>query len=264
MRTYKSHNLMKNITILNSQPPQPQDNKRWWEFYVIRYFIGSIIGAIIVAYILANSVDLQTQLHLNQMFDAKQITGKSYVLFLLIGFAYCYIASAPILVMHATRGIWKKNLDNKTEDKSKCKKIINCVVALIVIAALIITGCFTPKFMTFIKQCYHTISCVLLALIVCVQIWLLTFSFKQTASYYKNLTRARAVEKKSNRDNYIESYKHLREHGNAFAIILFELLLAFILINTSSINCIIIVITLWIIPAAVVWALGTYLEFKMI
>jgi uncharacterized membrane protein (DUF485 family) len=71
------------------------------------------------------------------------------------------------------------------------------------------------------------------------------------------------------------SYKHMREHGNSFAIVLLEVMLAVLLYAVGSIGFqqpltaankdafilpYVAVVILWVIPAALVWVVGTLFE----
>ena len=81
-------------------------------------------------------------------------------------------------------------------------------------------------------------------------------------NYYKSLAveRAKRQDGTSKYDEFIESYKHLREHGNAFFILLMELALALVLFSVEKIHIALLMVLLWIVPACFVWFLGTYLE----
>ena len=57
---------------------------------------------------------------------------------------------------------------------------------------------------------------------------------------------------------YVESYRHLREHGNAFFIALLELLLGVALFYSPVPWGVILM--LWIFPTAGVWLFGTLLD----
>ncbi len=69
------------------------------------------------------------------------------------------------------------------------------------------------------------------------------------------------VEDKDFSPEYITSYKHMREHGNAFGVILMEILFAkFLIIFSFSIWAIVI----WLFIGFLGWFLGTYLESKIV
>ncbi len=110
-----------------------EDYARWWESYLVRYAIGTVIGAL-CAYILLEAAgdDLKsrflmippvTQDHISALVEAcKKINANAcaaqlqlfqglysfniaqLLLLGIYGLAYCYIASAPGLVIHAVRG----------------------------------------------------------------------------------------------------------------------------------------------------------------
>jgi hypothetical protein len=77
--------------------------------------------------------------------------------------------------------------------------------------------------------------------------------------YYHDLTKKRAQATAAGKE-YIESYRHLREHGNAFFIALLELLLGAALFYSPVSWA--VVLMLWITPAAGVWFFGTFLESR--
>jgi hypothetical protein len=70
------------------------------------------------------------------------------------------------------------------------------------------------------------------------------------------------MRKRANADKigeqYVESYRHLREHGNAFFIVFLELLLGTALFYSPFPW--VALLALWIFPAAGVWLFGTLLE----
>lgn len=209
-----------------------ESSYRWWEFYLVRYFVGTVCGTVIVLFLVLNpestihriiieNIPLQNQaadsnvskasvtdqktqekssINLKQNDEKQKQPGIPWEpihlwVYGLVGLAYCYIASGPILFLHAVRG-WL------TEEKGIYK-------------------------------------------------------------YYSKLSKKRAKRNDSKVvKEYVESYKHLREHGNAFLIVFFELLLGMILFFSSLIG-IIIAILIWVALAASVWVIGTYLETKL-
>ena len=79
-------------------------NSRWWEFYFVRYFVGTVLGAIIV-YVLTVSSDSALSASLVPGVT-KEISYPHLLLLAAYGLAYCYIASGPVLVLHATRSVF--------------------------------------------------------------------------------------------------------------------------------------------------------------
>ncbi len=71
--------------------------------------------------------------------------------------------------------------------------------------------------------------------------------------------------KKNQVDEYVESYRVLREHGNAFMIIVFEILLAALLswVHSNDCECVVICLLLWVSLGAIAWVIATCLEFHI-
>jgi hypothetical protein len=119
-----------------------------------------------------------------------------------------------------------------------------------------------------------TIATYLFAFIVWLQYLVVVLALLKSEAmfaFYQSLTASRDKAK----GGITDSYRHLREHGNSFFIVLLEILLGFVLISvgtfgpTASVNLRIIedtlllyisIIMIWIVPAALVWLVGTLLE----
>ena len=86
---------------------------RWWESYLVRYFVGFIVGAICIAALGAQVGVLQD---LTAFLATNTTSGSATpkadwtaltVAVALLGLGYCYIASTPITVLHVARyGQW--------------------------------------------------------------------------------------------------------------------------------------------------------------
>lgn len=113
----------------------------------------------------------------------------------------------------------------------------------------------------------NLIPALLLAFVLALQARLLARAFKSERSivlgYYGKLTKARA-DSSLGSSEYVESYKHLREHANAFLIVLFEAALGLILYFSESLFTSIAVLVLWISPAAIIWFFGNLLEHEYV
>lgn len=86
-----------------------QINNRWWESYLVRYFLGFIIGALCVV-VLAWKFGLVAEWQkvtalVNEPGKEPPKPDWSYIAFssALLGLGYCYLASTPITVLHAGR-----------------------------------------------------------------------------------------------------------------------------------------------------------------
>lgn len=79
-------------------------NTRWWESYLVRYFVGFIVGIACVSLItheLCIAADAATFFRTNGV--NKPDWSAIVFLVALAGLGYCYIASTPITVLHAGR-----------------------------------------------------------------------------------------------------------------------------------------------------------------
>lgn len=226
---------------------------RWWEFYFVRYFVGTVVGAAIVLYLNTPETSSLSNLIIPGVSDVGQLDAQRLSLLAALGLAYCYISSAPVLVLHATRGVFL------AKETTAFSWFFYGSLALVGAMA------FGFYFYQAIPNTTAILSVVMLAIILCLQLVPLGFSIykegERTHSYYTCLTKARSQDTEETRQ-YIESYKHLREHGNAFFILLFELALGVILAAVPKVNIAFIVLLLWIIPATLVWLVGTILECR--
>ena len=92
-------------------------------------------------------------------------------------------------------------------------------------------------------------------------IGLATCRIDLTKQFYVGLAKQRRAESNSTiREDYTESYRHLREHGNALLIILMENILALGLSNAHDLAMMVGLIVVWIFPATFVWFIATWLE----
>jgi hypothetical protein len=231
---------------------EPEKNKsdkigcgsnHWWEFYFVRYFVGTVVGGAIVLYLNTSKASSLHNLIIPILTDISQIDVQLFSLLAALGLAYCYVASAPVLVFHATRGVLVKN-------SSGTGYWLFFVGFLVLVVGAVSAFCFCAEL--------SIISYVLLAIVLLLQLVLLGFSIHKKGEgvhdYYLKLTAARSKDT----GQYVESYRHLREHGNAFFIIIFELMLGAILANTN----VLVVLVFWTAPAALVWLIGTILECR--
>jgi hypothetical protein len=77
---------------------------RWWENYLVRYFLPSIAGMFIVFWLEKNTAGALTQyLPIFHLTDWKDFGAPHLLIWMLFGTLYCYVASYPCLVFHATR-----------------------------------------------------------------------------------------------------------------------------------------------------------------
>lgn len=239
-----------------STPPSEKksapDNK-WWEFYFVRYFVGTVVGGAILLYLNSANNSSLKNLILPGVTDASGLDAQKLALLAAMGLAFCYVASAPVLVFHATRGVF---LGHAPKTYRIAVWLALGITATSATVALYAFPNFGRK---------PIVVAALFAIVVLIQFILLTFSLlghgNATHSYYLSLVHARSHDSEPARQ-YVESYKHLREHGNAFFILLFEVVLGIVLTAAPAPQVALIALLVWSVPAGFVWVIGTVLEYR--
>jgi len=236
---------------------ESQNNARWWETYLVRYITGSVVGAVIVYVILKKSgIDLIPCLD--------DIKSSSLLVLSALGFAYCYLVSAPITLLHATRSLFGK------PDGPGVSLFISCALA------------------TLVAICFAW-----LAQATYLSLWglgvfagiLLSYVYYRAVNSYKKVKHEDqwriwysrlAISRENGSKEFIESYRHLREHGNAFFIVLLEISWAiplFMIVSLSAemememeikITLMLCVTIVWLSTGMACWILGNYLEQYLI
>lgn len=229
---------------------------KWWEYYAVRYFVGTVIGAVVIAY-LNSEPNSPFAGQMTILGDSKEANFLGIGLVAALGFAFCYIASAPVLVLHAARAHMRRSTIQTHKIQSGLALVLPPIIVWFVCL------CVLPSN-----------AAIVIGLVVGSQLGLLCLAistnFKIIENFYRDLAKSRAAallnrnKKAKAGAEYVTSYRHLREHGNAFLIILFEGLLAYALVRSPSLANASIVIAVWIAPAAVAWLVGTVLESRFV
>ena len=227
---------------------------KWWEYYAVRYFVGTVFGAAIVAFL---NVEPGSPFEdrLAVLGDSKEATFLGASLVAALGFAFCYVGSAPVLTLHATRA------HLRFSSVAKSRYMSWFAVGLAALVAISALWQFLPPFAAagtgFVIGAQFGL--VLLASIT---------KFTVIEEFYRELATVRAStmpkkdEPPTPGTEYVTSYRHLREHGNAFMIVLLEGLLAYTLLHSPSRACAGVVLLLWLLPAASAWLIGSVLESR--
>lgn len=239
-----------------SESPKTDAGSRWWEYYFVRYFVGTVTGAAIVGFLFKfpGSSLYSPGLTVSKDFDnfgVKEITGLA-----ALGFAYCYVASAPMLLFHATRSQFGLR---------RSRLALALWIATSAVAAIMY---FLIASRLSIRLWSHQGAALLVFLVILVvQIAKIAYAelnrLKIISDFYRGIAEARASEKPWV-SQYVESYRHLREHGNATAILVFELLLAFVLYSVCNFAYAVAVMLLWLLPSTYTWIIGSTLESRLV
>jgi len=195
-------------------------SSRWWEFYFVRYFVGTAVGFVIVVFLLFEpNSPLSGSNPFFKEITIKDLTAANVLLLSGIGLAFCYISSAPILVFHALRSAYEYSEQQRLRSTTFLGPMVAIISSLFVIVMFPLC-----KSKSFIGDLGGVFAWMFVLVVVAIQMCLyckVLYGGKAVDAFYCCLTKCRA--KAGNADNeYIESYQHLREHGNAFLILIFE------------------------------------------
>lgn len=199
--------------------------------------------------------------------DAGKIDGPLLALLAGYGLAYCYIASAPILVFHVGRFL----LDiSKSSRASWWRAGVVLIPPLCATLAFFYTRATSGNVLYFYTCVFALFSLVIWPQYIAVGLSLL--KSKELLIFYQKVANKRGTAK----GGIVDSYKHMREHGNSFAIVVLEIVLAIVLFaagnfepfSTGTVSAskeiyvipYVGIILMWVLPAALVWLVGTLLE----
>jgi len=238
-----------------------ENSSRFWEFYAVRYSIGAVLGALILFLLVKKNQSLSDFVFIKA---GEPIDLIEVGIFLALGLLYAYLSSAPMLVLHAGRFLIPKG--SNSASKSLTFILLNLITPIAFYYFSTIPSAPTLAICPF----------VFLASLVLSGQGAIIFNCHSKRSelfaFYKNLSINRSYAK----GGFVDSYRHMREHGNAFAIVLFEIVLAMLMFATTVYMTIQnngyspdtfelatylgIVIMVWITPAALIWLVACYIE----
>ena len=231
---------------------------KWWEYYAVRYFVGTVIGAGIVAFLNEHPDSLYYgRLSLGDESTKTEAKFLDIGVTAALGFAYCYIASAPVLTLHAARA----HLRLSTLKAHWVSHII-CLSIAIAAAVFAVWRVLPPR------------AAIAAGFVIGMQFGLvlvaLCTKFSIIEDFYRQLagTRSKAMPIKDDPPSagleYVTSYRHLREHGNAFMIVILEVILAYAIFCLPSMTYAFLFVAAWLLPATFAWFLGTVLESRLV
>lgn len=228
---------------------------RWWEYYFLRYFVGSIVGAAVIVVLTKVSGSPLHGLGLTELKDlgglgVKELTGLG-----ALGFAYCYVASAPMLLIHATRA--QLGVNPLKPRIAFWLSSAGCTVGVFVCAGWWLSIHWWSRQAAALLVFLFAVITQLATVVVAQRDRL-----KAISEFYWKLANVRASEAPCV-EEYVESYRHLREHGNAVSILVLEIALAFAISAARNLTEVVLVMVLWLAPSSYSWFIGSVLESKL-
>lgn len=260
------------------------NRNRWWEAYLTRYLIGSIVGAFCLLYLMksaeATSPFINTLRDIFNIYPSPKITllkaplielfypppfsknssifksieslgGSGLILLGTAGFGYCYLVSAPLTLLHYLR---KTNLF--TPKSYLCPSVKNAY--LLIICIIFWVASFT-LFIEYPKYSYHA-AIVLFSSFILIAIFAVLTNASRTAVLDSIDLNAIKAKKKPSIDT--STYKDLSEHGNAYSIVILLIITTRFLSqkNAPSSNEQFRILIMWIGLGAICWYLARTIE----
>jgi hypothetical protein len=269
---------------------------RWWENYLVRYLMPSIAGMIIVNWLMTISGDNLKEILLFSIEKNIRLDGPNLVLLFLYGNLFCYIASYPILVFHGTRVLdfernsWKHRIHDGY--------IWTLIVFLLsIFATQLPNECHLALGASFIIVSIFALSQMYRIFLVLKEIEYNSSQIKDKSSLAYSFVHMLGVRrgkiqdistninkkqfsngsesgtketKRTNiwRNEIVETYRHMREHGNSAFIFALEIVLAaacFSIVDSDfntikKLSILGILLAIWAAPAVCIHLLGQHLE----
>ena len=262
---------------------------RWWENYLVRYLMPSIAGVAIVSWLCSQGGDgFRALLFLPPI--GMPLDATSLTLLFLYGNLFCYIASYPVLVFHATRVMdftgatrWRMEI---SRDGYLTTLLLSAAVLVLFrrgsgvaildgfrvgyLASSLATTSPAPR--AFSTHCRRR-HCR-----TCDPAFGYVYALSRRRGIPERLVRSPAstIEtiggsewRDEWRRDFISTYRHLREHGNSAFIFLFEIALAGLvccvikkpgLTPSEQMSAVGVLLFVWAVPSVLVHLLGQHLE----
>lgn len=279
------------------------ETNRWWEYHLPRYLMPSVAGVVIVNWLCSYSSDGFRAL-LALPASGKSLDTSSLILLFLYGNLFCYVASYPVLVFHATRvmdfrkGRWQAIPFRdgylttlivvvfaigiaRTECRYWAAFLTVCIFAAVQIARICVVLFHRFK----VKEHGDTVNHAYFYSYVLAHRRGIPVQkterevHSQQASRGSSLTTEKEDEDEETktvlshtnswRQEFMDTYRHLREHGNSAFIFILEIGLAALVFcvlskpNQSSpqeISAIGVLFGIWAAPSMLIHLLAQHLE----
>ena len=271
---------------------------RWWEYYAVRYLMPSIAGVAIVNWLCSYAGGGFRQL---LSLPIAGVDAPSLILLFLYGNLFCYVASYPVLVFHATRAIQFANAKWPGGYPWCDGYITSAVLATLSVILLLLFSPVSRYWIAFGSVLIYVIlqmARLFVALFPRVALRGASGPVSPAYGYAYALSRRRGkpvriedqepasafdgensagaddegatlVQQDAWRREFMDTYRHMREHGNSAFIFLLEFALAGLALcvlgkpgqsPARQLSTIGMLFALWSLPAVFVHLLGQHLE----
>ena len=246
---------------------------RWWESDLVRYFIGTLLGSLLVGVLAWELRDALQQVFQFQLDPTVGVATYMKALLsrpagvagmIIAGLAFCYVSSAPITVIHATRmyrgfpNSWARWIWMGWAAFGFLFLAVYVIGRVVPSSTLVLLFIGVPALWVWLAQYFCVIN-----------LWRdRAPRTSRFISFYVDLSLAR---QRAKAQGLRESYTHLREHSNSIFIVAIEISLACLLTcliqlsewdtaPTSKFGMLSIFVLTWLIPNVFLWGRANALE----
>lgn len=268
---------------------------RWWEGYLVRYFMPSIAGIAIILWVSTVAGDEFKELILIPK-DTNDLNSQNLILLFLYANLFCYIASYPILGFHATRVIDFRNdlwpsrwwLDGyiwsfvlgalSAAVALNAGGDLSFFLAYVLVSVYVLAQLFRLSYGLWTRKKYRGLQ------EKASPVYAYAYSLAKRRSMVEEVTQTQSQadpriadfetqtgRTRTNRwrPEFMDTYRHMREHGNSAFIFFLELSLAALVYAVVALpgktalfqlSAIGFLFAVWALPAVIVHLLGQHLE----
>jgi len=243
-------------------------DNRYWESYLTRYLVGTVVGAVCLFYLthpelMGSYVDNDFIRILKKMrceikYGSNNSTSVYILALAMLGFAHCYLVSAPLTFLHHARLVmYDKDNVKKFNPSQIWMFIVIYVLSLSAFGVFCLGICCWTEPTSKYKWYYIVIlSFILLCSLVLIFFTWSKCKYELAKRAFRVSSALKAGENKADRS----TYKALSEHGNAYSIVILQILSVFIIKNTNDCQLLTIVL-LWIGLGAICLFIAKRIEY---
>lgn len=260
---------------------QQGGGSRWWENYLVRYLVPTAVGMACIHWLNVQSGGRLTGIVASGGVPLENMEPQHVFMWFLFGMVYCYLASYPVLVLHGTRMLDFVGRAGRLSPTWFWLTSYGGMLILLVLSGLGATYFPSIWLATALVAVFALAQGARICAVLLIygspgssyegRSWAYRFYEKlagRRAGASKNQVSSGSLSPET-RVELIESYRHLREHGNSAFIFVAELLLTALLYMavTSSLKGDYSVLAtlgallgVWAAPAVGMHLLGQHLE----
>ena len=271
-----------------------RDN-RWWEHYALRYLVPTMTGMLLLRWLQLNTKGFFSHMLppagtlSNAAYTFEKISTAELLIWMGSGFTFAYIASLPILAFHASRSV---DANPKVHRAIRAlTEPLPATLLLVASTAALVAVRHVPALQALVEgrdwQFATLFPVAFFSFVQAIRLWLVGRKEFMAATFAESLATARSTAATSSllarANDYVTSYRHLREHGNVAFIVILQIALTALLHLLLTANptkpswdweavpgaqwltygaCLLLLI-IWVAPSVGVYQLSQKLERKL-